>query len=1192
MKKIYYVIITLLLSSNLLSQNRVINLQVDLKKGTQFYPLNIDNFVSSKSNSPIIDGRYYRFVQFSSIPNQEDKEKMLAQGLRFQEYIPMNTYLVSFPQNFNKNVLKNLGARSVKEVLNSDRITDLAISTPYPDWAIEEEEVVLYISFYQDLDFEKQIEKLRPYISRIKSKNEFVKKTLVVVSKNKVTSLFNHEGIRLIDLTPEPGKPEHDLSRNMHRSTSINTRYNGGRKYDGTGVVVAVNDDGIVGPHIDFTGRITQPGVTADLGSHGDMVAGIVGGAGNVDPTMKGMATGADIIIRQYSSSLPNTVNVHTNDSAVIFSSSYSNGCNAGYTSLARTVDQEIRLNPTLIQVFSAGNSNNNNCGYGAGTQWGNITGGHKQAKNVIATANLETGTNLATSSSRGPADDGRIKPDIAAHGNGNFSTDPNHTYAYGSGTSAAAPGISGVLAQMYHAYEAKSGVRPESGLMKAIILNSADDFGNVGPDFKYGFGRVNALRAIRAIEQTRYFSSTLTTGNTNSHNIVIPANVAEVKVMVYWHDYEASTSASKALVNNLDAKLERGASTYLPWILDPTPNATTLDNPAIKGIDTLNNVEQISINNPVAGTYSLKVNGFSIPQGPQKYFVTYEFIYDEVELINPNGGEGFVPGVTERLFWDSYGTSGNFALSYSLDSGLNWISIGTSAGTATYRDWAVPNVVSGKAMVRVIRGTLGDTSDHTFSIIRIPTNLTVTKVCPTFMEISWTAVAGADEYEIYLLGNKYMDSVGRTSSTSFQIPISDPNLGQWFSVAAVKSNSQNNVGRRADAQFYAGGLLNCVLPLDGGITSIISPTSSDCVSGLSGITVRAENYGSTTVSNFPVKYRVNGGTVQSGTISASLTTGNSTPYTFPVQFNFSTPGAYLIEAWTEISGDVYSLNDTVSLTYNYTPIQSAPFYENFNGFTNCSDASDCEDVSCNLSNGFSNIENRVKDDIDWRTNSGRTPSNGTGPSGDHTSGFARYLYLEASGTACTGKTGVMFSPCIDLGTSIGTPFLSFWYHMYGGNSMDTLRVDVYDGTTWYLDQFKIGGNQGNQWKKGLVDLTGFSGDVIKLRFTGTTGGNWDTDIALDDINISDHTSLNEEELNSAVSIYPNPNNGEFDLTIDNAKINQINVSVFDVYGRLVYNNTLTNKINRIQLNNIASGVYSVRITNKSQTVTKKIIIN
>ena len=69
------------------------------------------------------------------------------------------------------------------------------------------------------------------------------------------------------------------------------------------------------------------------------------------------------------------------------------------------------------MQTFSAGNSNNQDCGYGAGNQWGNITGGHKIGKNVIATANLNENDGIIGSSSRGPASDGRIKPHFA-HGN------------------------------------------------------------------------------------------------------------------------------------------------------------------------------------------------------------------------------------------------------------------------------------------------------------------------------------------------------------------------------------------------------------------------------------------------------------------------------------------------------------------------------------------------------------------------------------------------------------------------------------------------------------------------------------------------------------------------------------------------------------------------------------------------------
>ncbi len=1177
------------------------SIPVKLKNGTQFYANNISEFIEDNSQEEIIGGKFYKFVQFNAIPSQEAKNELTALGLIFLEYIPENTYLVSFPSNFDKKSLVSYNVRSIQNVTDNDRITQLATERPFPTWSLDGKNLMVFISFYPDLNFNSCLEKIQNEFISVISTNDYSNNVLAVINPSKIEDLLKYNFIRTLDLTPEPGTPEHDLSRNMHRSTLINTRYASGRKYNGKNVVVAVNDDGIVGPHIDFTGRMTQPGVTQDRGTHGDMVAGIIGGAGNIDPTITGMAPGCDVVIRQYSAALPGTVTLHTNDDVVLFNSSYSNGCNAGYTSLARQVDQEIRLNPTLMQVFSAGNSNNNDCGYQAGNQWGNITGGHKQGKNVIATANLENNQTLATSSSRGPADDGRLKPDISAHGNGNFSTSPNNAYSRGSGTSAASPSIAGVMAQMYDAYQVNnSGVRPQSGLMKAIIMNTADDFGNVGPDYKFGWGRVNAYQAIKTIEEGRYITSSITNNGNNSHNIVVPTGVKEVKVMVYWHDFEGSTSADKALVNDLDAKLELGANTYMPWILNPgttatstTQRATLLDLPATTGVDTLNNVEQVSLVNPTAGTYSFKVAGTAVPQGPQPYFVTYYFIYDEITLSNPNGGEGFEPGTTERLFWDAYGNSGNFTLSYSVDSGTNWISIGVAPAANRSFDWNIPNNISGKALVKIERGLISDVSDHTFSIIPTPTNLNVSTICPTYIEVSWTAVAGADEYEIYVLGNKYMDSVGRSSTTSFQIPVANPFGEMWYSVAAIKNNNGGNTGRRADAEYFAGSkkLLNCILPSNTGITSLSSPGQLSCINGLTDITATVSNYGSSTVSNLTVKYRVNNGTIQTGNVSQSILGQNTNSYTFPVQYNFNTTGTYTIEAWTELTGDQWIFDDTLVYTLNYSPIQTIPYSENFNSFTNCSTDSDCEQTQCNLGNGYSNLENGVKDDIDWRTSIGSTPSNGTGPSGDHTSGFGRYLYLEASGD-CYGQRASLISPCIDLGTSIAYPFVNFWYHLYGGASIDSLTVDVYDGVNWNNGLFKISGNQGNNWNRGTVDLTPFTGKVIKLRFNGGTGAFWNTDMAIDDINISDHTSIDEDFLTNAISLYPNPNNGEFKLTIDNAGLEKVEVTIFDIYGKIVYSNLLTDKVNDISLLGVSAGIYTVRIMANQQTITKKIVVN
>ena len=104
---------------------------------------------------------------------------------------------------------------------------------------------------------------------------------------------------------------------------------------------------------------------------------------------------------------------------------------------------------------------------------------------------------------------------------------------------------------------------------------------------------------------------------------------------MLYWHDKEAELEASKALVNDLDLSLlDPNGTTYLPWVLNIDPSA--VDDPAQRDIDTLNNIEQITIDLPTAGTYVLKVKGSAIPQGPQKYHLTYEFAVSYTHLTLP----------------------------------------------------------------------------------------------------------------------------------------------------------------------------------------------------------------------------------------------------------------------------------------------------------------------------------------------------------------------------------------------------------------------------------------------------------------------------------------------------------------------------------------------------------------------------
>lgn len=114
------------------------------------------------------------------------------------------------------------------------------------------------------------------------------------------------------------------------------------------------------------------------------------------------------------------------------------------------------------------------------GGSWGNITGGYKQGKNVIAVANLDAMEVIDPSSSIGPASDGRIKPDIASNGRDQMSTDEGNTYQVGGGTSAACPGIAGITTQLIQAYkELYTDTVAPTALIKACLLNSAEDIGN-----------------------------------------------------------------------------------------------------------------------------------------------------------------------------------------------------------------------------------------------------------------------------------------------------------------------------------------------------------------------------------------------------------------------------------------------------------------------------------------------------------------------------------------------------------------------------------------------------------------------------------------------------------------------------------------------------------------------------------------
>ncbi|MDO8366973.1 MAG: S8 family serine peptidase [Saprospiraceae bacterium] len=1077
--------------------------------GTEIFP---ENFASTRqihnvTPDELVNGFYVRYIQLETIMNAQERAAFEASGATVIGYIQFGAYLVLLPENFEFQKIERFSPRSVVPVNPEWKIARSLRELPFGEWAVRGDYIDVNIQIYPSLRIAEGAALCRSNgleVLKEGIQNGFVQ---LRIHKDRVLELASMPFVQYLELVPPPGKKEDTRGRSLHRSNLMASDAPLGKKYDGSGVGVLVRDDGQLGPHIDLQGRLYNFALGSPTsGTHGDGVVGIIGGSGNLDPTKKGMAAGADLFSVDYINDFQDlTLPLHFNEGVTITNTSYSDGCNAGFTLATQTIDQQLFQNPTLMHIFSAGNSNGLNCGYGAGNQWGNITGGHKMAKNSIATANLFADATLEVSSSRGPAYDGRLKPDISANGQEQESLDPNNDYQVFGGTSGAAPGIAGCLAQLTHAYRTIYGVNDvPTALLKAAILNTANDLGNVGPDFKFGWGHVNAWRALKLLELNQWQEGDADQNGDVTHTLQIPAGVKEAKIMVYWAEPPASSGTGKALINDLDLTVNSSGGTInLPWKLNPTPNATILDTPAGKGRDSLNNMEQVLIENPVAGTYTIHVKGTEVPLGPQHYYIVWEFVRDEIKVTYPAGGEGFVPGEVERIHWDAYGNAGTFTLRYTVDGGNTFTAINSVGGDRRMYDWTVPNTVSGKVHVLVIRGAKRDTSDFPSSIVPIPQNLQVAKVCPDSITLTWTEVNDTLSYEGYLLGNKYMELKGVTDSNSVAMPIESGEAEQWLSVRT--SHPDGTAGRRALAIYWPGGLLNCPQTHDLAVREVISPAGDAIVScGSSDVTItlHIKNEGLNVSTGVTAFYQIDNDPPVSESLP-DIPVGSSLDFSFQTPLTSTSNGIISFKAWVNYPEDVVDYNDTLFRSYAVVTEGVNQFFtENF-------------DSSPNIPLGWRTVNPDGL--IGWQTTDALSAAI-VGP--DDLIGRSMHLNFFQYGPDEIGQEDYFYMIPVDL-AGLDNPTLTFQiaHARYDNTYSDGLRVEVFSNcdlgetpiTIWAKNDPELAtvpdqtgyyyAGSGTDWRAESADLSPFAGQKIIIRFVSIDG--YGNSLYLDNIGVA-----------------------------------------------------------------------------------------
>lgn len=1062
--------------------------------GKEYFPQNLSTPETyTVSAEELTNHTFVRYAQFNSILTTEQRENLEKDQVRIIGYINYATYLIGFPAGYDMHRLSAFGVRSIMAVNPLWKMHRNLKEPPFGEWAVNGDDIDVVVQVYPFITIEQGAALcLKEGFSVLEqgSQNGYL---LVRLNQGDLEKAAGLPFVQWMEQKPAPGQKEDINGRSLHRSNLLDSDYAGGYKYNGEGVKVLVRDDGAVGPHIDFEGRLyNQNNVSAPLaGTHGDGVAGIIGGAGNLDPTKKGMAAGSDVYVVNYVNNFQDqTLPLFQNENVTITNSSYSDGCNEGYTNASQTVDKQIFENPALMHVFSAGNSNSLDCGYGAGTQWGNITGGHKMGKNAIATANLQADADLEPSSSRGPAYDGRLKPDISAHGASQNSTNPYNTYQVFGGTSAAAPGIAGCLAQLTQAYRTiNNAPDAPTALLKASLLNTANEMGNAGPDFKFGWGHVNNYRVLKLLEEHRYTDDVINQNSAKQYQVTIPDGLKEAKLMIYWVDPEAQPNAAIALLNDLDLTVTGpDGSTFLPWKLDPTPDPVILNTPAGKGRDSLNNMEQVSIVNPAAGTYTVNVEGYAVPFGPQRFYLVWEFVKDEIKITYPNGGEGFVPGNFEWIRWDAPEDSNPFTLKYSIDGGNTYTTITQPSAAARMFQWQPPNLISGNVKMVLTRGNQSDTTDHTFSISPLPANLQVVKMCPDSVTLGWTKV-GQDTvaYDLYMLGEKYMElktsTGGGASNGTFSI--TDPDKEKWFSVRA--SSISGLTGRRTLAINYPGGLYQCPQENDMRIVRFVSPADGGifaCGSNEKPVVIEVKNTGLAAASGAKIWYQIGNQPVVEEALP-DIPAGTSLNYTFANPVIFPGSGQINITAGIIYPTDTYQPDNNTSATFTAVPqVVNTAFTNTFE--------------STALPSGWLNYN--PDGALGWA----RYNSTIIGSSGASTRAYFLNHFDYDPGS---GQEDYLYLPPFDL-SNFENPVLLFDYShaQLDALTKETLRVEVFKDcdfeqpatVVWSktdpeLKQLVTSAvfvpSEVDHWKKEAVVLDQFIGHTIVIRFVSVNAG-------------------------------------------------------------------------------------------------------
>ena len=915
------------------AQAEVPHHRLKLLSGEVVVQKNADRWSDSIAASGKPSLPFNTILHFTAPLSDAIKTKLAEAGVILADYLPDNSYLTLIHPDS-----RLLSSAALRDSMGLYGVVDAALQSKCTPrlWAVEgngQASATLLVAVFPTItpvDVSNLTASLGgnlPY-SGLEATGYYK----VQIPATKIRSLCNWYGIRSATLAG-PMQPCDLQSRPAVRGNlSAAPLPFGGYGLYGDGVTVGVGDNSSGIYHADLRDRVTNFN-PAPNSHHGEHVNGIVGSAAIVDPLAGSMAPHVQLVDFLFDLIFPELGPMFNDYGMNITNNSYAvtlGDCSyAGtYDTYAQLIDNLAIKYPYVLNVFASGNDGQMNCSpYVPG--FATVAGGYQPAKNNLVVGSYTDYLIEANDESRGPVKDGRIKPEIVATGLGAYSTIGIDQYEWAAGTSMASPQAAGGLAILTERYkQLNSNTLPTSDLLKAVALDGALDLGLPGPDYSYGFGGMDVVRSLRILDSSRYFKSAVHTGDSQALNIQVPPGTAQLKVLICWNDPAASVSAAGALVNDIDlAVFDPTGNRHLPLV--PDSARANVNNPATEQPDHLNNVEQVVINHPVAGSYTLNIKGYNIPvASPQAYALAYDVIPNGILMTYPVGGEQLGNADSIRIFWDGIDDTSTFTVSFSSDSGATWTVVSnTAVPVVKHCDFLPAGIYSGNCLVRIKENISGETATSgRFSISGQPTPKLDSSVCPGYIGLHWSPVTIASKYLLLAKTGFYLQVVDSTTDTAYVFK--NRSLTEK-SYVAVQPVINGNPAYRSVANIVVANYGNCTGSASNGdlmAQSVSSPLSgrlytSSQLTGDEILTINIRNLGNSPCPQYHISYSVNGSNWTTTSYPDTVYPNSIKTVSIP-GFNLADTGTYSFTvAVQNISGtDPNPVNDTIRFTVVQLP--------------------------------------------------------------------------------------------------------------------------------------------------------------------------------------------------------------------------------------------------------------------------------